>query len=311
MYRQRYRRGVVILSIGMLGLLIVYAPVAGQQQSPDVKTPPEITIQPMPPGPMFADVNGYTLYVSERDVDAGKSSCTGACASEWIPLRAAADAKPLGDWTLVARNDGAPQWAYKGRALYRYAKETKPRWADGQNQLWRYALVSPFPPRNAFGQRGLGGPPVATPTAAAAASGAAAAQGAQGAAAFASMRGGQRRPAIVLPPGVPGGITGQPGAGGSVFADWKGSTLYTSTAAAPCSGQCLEAWKPLTAPLLAKQPVGDWSIVKRPDGTLQWAYKTKLVYRSIKDVKAGDTNGEASDWHALPVPSVAASAPAP
>jgi predicted lipoprotein with Yx(FWY)xxD motif len=299
MNAQRHRLGAVILWIGVLGMLAGRSEAAGQQQLPDVRTPPEITIQPMPPGPMFADVNGYTLYVSERDVEAGKSSCVGACTSEWTPLRASADAKPSGDWTLVPRDDGAPQWAYKERPLYRYAKESKPRWADGQNQLWRYALVSPFPSRNAFGQRGLGGPPVA------------AAQGAQGAANFGFMRGGSRPPPVVLPPGVPGGITGQPSGTGPVFADGKGLTLYMSTAAAPCSGKCLEAWKPLTAPMLAIQPVGDWSIVKRPDGTLQWAYKSKPLYRSIKDTKAGDTNAEDGDWHALRLPGAGASPPAP
>ncbi len=308
MNRQGHPRGVVILWIGVLGMLAVHAQVAAQQQSPDVQTPPEITIQPMPPGPMFADVKGYTLYVSERDAEAGKSSCVGACTSEWIPLRAAADSKAFGDWMLVARNDGAPQWAYKGRPLYRYGKESKPRWADGQNQLWRYALVSPFPPRGAFGRQGLGALPAGAAAAAAAGAQGAAAAGGGGAAAF--MRGRPQRVQIQLPPGVPGGITGQSSAIGPVFADGKGFTLYTPTASTPCARQCLETWKPLQAPLLASVAAGDWTTVSRPDGTPQWAYKGQLLYRSNTDMKAGDTNGEGGDWHALRVPGANASEPA-
>lgn len=297
MKAQGHRRWAVVLSMGLFGLLAGHGAGAAQLPAPEVQTPPEITIQPLPPGPVFADVNGYTLYVSERDADAGKSACVGACAAEWTPLRATAGAQATGEWTLVPRADGAPQWAYKGRPLYRYAKEAKPRWADGQNQLWRYALVSPFPVRGAFGrQPGLGGP--APAAAAAATTGAGLAQGAAG---FANVR-GVRPPKVPLPAGVPGGITGQPSPSGAVFADARGLTLYTSTAAAACAGPCLEAWRPLPAPLLAAGPAGDWSIVTRPDGTLQWAHQGKPLYRSKKDLKAGDTNGVGGEWQALRVP---------
>ncbi|MEQ1897070.1 MAG: hypothetical protein ABL971_06735 [Vicinamibacterales bacterium] len=297
MKAQRHRRGAVILSISLFGMLAGHRDVAARQPSPAVQTPPEVTIQPLPPGPVFADVDGYTLYVSERDAEPGKSACVGACTAEWTPLRAPADAQVIGEWTLVARADGAAQWAYKGRPLYRYAKETRPRWADGQSQSWRYALVSPFPARGAFGrQQGLGGAPPAAAAAAAAGAGLA-----QGGAGFANVR-GVRPPKVPLPPGVPGGITGQPNTEGAVFADAKGLTLYTSTAAATCAGPCLEVWRPLPAPLLATAPAGDWSIATRPDGTLQWSHKGKPLYRSRKDMKAGDTNGADSDWQALRVP---------
>lgn len=293
MKAHRRRRGAALLATGLLALLACHRDVAAQSPAAGVQTPPEITIQPLPPGPVFADVDGYTLYVSERDAEAGKSACVGVCVAEWTPLRASAEAKAFGDWTLVPRPDGAAQWAYKGRPLYRYAKESKPRWADGQNQLWRYALVSPFPPRGAFGrQQGLGG---------AAPAGAAAAGAAQGVAGFANIR-GARAPKVPLPPGVPAGITGQPSADGAVFADAKGFTLYTSTAAGTCAGPCLGAWRPFPAPLLAAEPAGDWTIVSRPDGTLQWAYKGKPLYRSSKDAKAGDTNGAGADWQVIRIP---------
>ena len=224
---------------------------------------------------MFADVKGFALYVTERDAEAGKSACYGPCTVEWSPVRASADAKAFGDWTLVPRDDGAPQWAYKGRPLYRYAREAKPRWAEGQGDQWRYALVSPFPARGAGRGRGF-------------------------------LAGTPQRPKIALPP-VPGSITGQPSALGPVFGDSKGLTLYSPATRSTCSGECLETWKPLPAPILAS-PMGDWTIVTHPDGTLQWAYKGKPLYRFAKDVKAGDTNGESADWHVVRVPASALSA---
>ena len=270
---RRHRWSVVCLWTGVLGMLAVGAADA-QQQSSVVQTPPEITIQITPPGDMFADIDGYALYVSERDAEPGtSSSCSDSCASEWTAVRASADAEPFGDWTLVPRDDGMPQWAYQERPLYRWAKESQRRWADGQNQNWRYALVSPFPARTPPRRR--------------------------------FRRGGGPREPIVLPADLPGGITGQSAELGSVFADGKGMTLYTSAASTPCVGPCLETRRPLTAPLLAVDidATGDWTIVKRPDQTLQWAYQGKPLYRSVEDTKAGDTNGEGDIWHAVLVPS--------
>ena len=106
---------------------------AGQERPSQIVTPPpEITIQDTPVGPMLADVRGFTLYVTDRDKDAGKSSCYGPCAEQWVPLRAQTDTQPFGDWSLVPREDGRPQWAYKGRPLYRYRWEGKARWAEAQ-----------------------------------------------------------------------------------------------------------------------------------------------------------------------------------
>jgi predicted lipoprotein with Yx(FWY)xxD motif len=40
------------------------------------------------------------------------------CTEVWPPVYAAADAKPVGKWTVVTRSDGTKQWAYDGYALY-------------------------------------------------------------------------------------------------------------------------------------------------------------------------------------------------
>jgi predicted lipoprotein with Yx(FWY)xxD motif len=85
---------------------------------------------------------GMTLYTFEKDTaGGGKSTCNGPCATNWPPLLAVADAKPKGDYTIITRDDGAKQWAYKGKPLYLWIKDSKPgdRTGDGFNNAWRLA----------------------------------------------------------------------------------------------------------------------------------------------------------------------------
>ena len=86
--------------------------------------------------------NGMTLYTFDRDAaGTGKSVCNGPCATNWPPLMASTGAKASGDWTVVTRDDGAKQWAYKGKPVYYWVKDTKPgdRTGDGVNNVWRIA----------------------------------------------------------------------------------------------------------------------------------------------------------------------------
>jgi len=91
---------------------------------------------------MWVNGEGRTLYTFDRDTaGSGKSVCNGPCATNWPPLVAAADAKPSGDWTVVTRDDGSRQWAYKGKPLYTWIKDQKPgdTTGDGVNNVWRIA----------------------------------------------------------------------------------------------------------------------------------------------------------------------------
>lgn len=86
--------------------------------------------------------DGMTLYTFDRDAaDAGKSVCNGPCAANWPPLMAADGDRAHGDYTIVTRDDGRKQWAFKGKPLYRWAKDQKPgdRTGDGFNNVWRLA----------------------------------------------------------------------------------------------------------------------------------------------------------------------------
>lgn len=91
---------------------------------------------------VFVNAAGMTLYTFDRDTaGSGKSVCNGPCAVNWPPLLAAADARASGDWSVITRDDGQRQWAYKGKPLYGWAKDSKPgdRTGDGFNNVWRLA----------------------------------------------------------------------------------------------------------------------------------------------------------------------------
>ena len=49
-----------------------------------------------------------------------------------------------------------------------------------------------------------------------------------------------------------------------------------------CVGQCTTAWPPLT-PSADAQANGSWTIISRPDGSRQWAYKGRPVYVFYRD----------------------------
>lgn len=93
-------------------------------------------------GKVLTDGKGMTLYVFDKDGD-GKSACNGPCATNWPPLTAGSDAKAEGSYTVIVRDDGSRQWAYKGKPLYTWSKDTKPGDITGDgflNNAWHIAM---------------------------------------------------------------------------------------------------------------------------------------------------------------------------
>lgn len=85
---------------------------------------------------------GMTLYTFDKDaVDSGKSVCNGDCAVKWPPLMASTSDKASGNYSIITRDDGSMQWAYKGKPLYLWFKDQKPgdTTGDGVNNVWRTA----------------------------------------------------------------------------------------------------------------------------------------------------------------------------
>lgn len=91
---------------------------------------------------MLVGPNGMTLYTFDKDTaGSGKSVCNGACATNWPPLMAGADAAASGDYMVITRDDGARQWAFKGKPLYFWVKDMKAgdKTGDGVNNVWHIA----------------------------------------------------------------------------------------------------------------------------------------------------------------------------
>ncbi|WP_338522059.1 hypothetical protein NUH87_17690 [Pseudomonas batumici] len=85
--------------------------------------------------------------------------------------------------------------------------------------------------------------------------------------------------------------------------DSKGMTLYTfdkdANGKSMCNGQCTENWPPMMAPAGAKAE-GKWTVIKRDDGTMQWAHDGKPMYTFKMDAKPGDAMGDGKGggmWH--------------
>jgi predicted lipoprotein with Yx(FWY)xxD motif len=87
---------------------------------------------------VLVDANGRTVYTFDKDsADSGKSACVGPCVTLWPPVPA--DAAPAtAPYSVVTREDGTKQSAYKGKPLYLYAADKKPgdRTGDGFKDVW-------------------------------------------------------------------------------------------------------------------------------------------------------------------------------
>ena len=89
---------------------------------------------------VLTDAKGMTLYTYDKD-EAGKTNCYDKCATNWPPLAADASAKADGDFSIVDRTDGTKMWAYKGKPLYLWVKDTKAgdTTGDGVGGVWHTA----------------------------------------------------------------------------------------------------------------------------------------------------------------------------
>ena len=94
-------------------------------------------------GPTLVDLNGMTLYYYERDTTGKTSNCNGKCVESWVPLFATADAKAIGDFTVINRNDGSKMWAYRYRPLYTSPADKAPGEANGNATTLQWRIARP------------------------------------------------------------------------------------------------------------------------------------------------------------------------
>jgi predicted lipoprotein with Yx(FWY)xxD motif len=87
-------------------------------------------------GSILVDSQGRTLYLFQQDTGT-KSTCSGACATAWPPLRVSG--KPTAGSGVKAsllgttpRSDGKPEVTYNGHPLYLYQGDSKAGDTTGQ-----------------------------------------------------------------------------------------------------------------------------------------------------------------------------------
>lgn len=101
-----------------------------------------------------------------------------------------------------------------------------------------------------------------------------------------------------------------------VLATKDGRTLYTfdkdAASKSNCNGACIAAWPAFTVANPAAADA-DFTVIKRDDGSTQWAFQGKPLYFFAGDAQPGDMNGDKSGgvWHVVPAAKKAAAAEAP
>ncbi len=82
---------------------------------------------------------------------------------------------------------------------------------------------------------------------------------------------------------------------GGVLVDAEGMTLYVSgsdqAGESSCYADCARNWPPAAAPINAESQ-GGLAVIAREDGTRQWAYKGRPLYRWAGDKQPGDVTGD-------------------
>lgn len=125
-------------------------PATREPIGPPPDVPPGFRVKTTAAGRLLVTDREHSVYVSDGDKP-DSSACEGECAKIWLPLEAPASGRPHGEWTAFQRADGTMQWAYRHRALYRYALERHAYSLVGSdNPGWHnvYTQRAPDPPRN-------------------------------------------------------------------------------------------------------------------------------------------------------------------
>ena len=119
--------------------------------------------------------------------------------------------------------------------------------------------------------------------------------------------------------GLAGLLAGCAGTGGSVgpggyqnriLTSTNGMTLYVSSRdsfrKSNCTDQCEKNWPPYKASP-SDYNSGDFTTMKRDDGSLQWTFEGQPLYFFVKDAKPGDRTGHGIQgaWSVLDEPAMA------
>ncbi len=234
------------------------APAAG------VQVPPAFSAQELSTaaGWGFVTDDGNVLYTYDADPAGGHPVCVDtACANTWHPVAAGQLTLPVGDFGVIARDDGIRQWTFKGKPLYTFAGDTAPgdTLGNGYKGEGRVALIARYfmPDEVALWHNHFGGTNIATT---------------DGMTLYMRIRGGYSN-----------GFSLREGVSGSASV---GRGLGTGS----CDAECVQTWPVLNAPDDAVAS-GYFEIFTREDGTKQWGFKGYPLYTYMEDTKPGDMEG--------------------
>jgi predicted lipoprotein with Yx(FWY)xxD motif len=77
-------------------------------------------------GTILTGSNGMTVYTFASDKEPGKSACNGPCAENWPPFKPETNAPaPNAPLSVITRDDGSKQYAWKGKPLYYWKNDKK------------------------------------------------------------------------------------------------------------------------------------------------------------------------------------------
>lgn len=165
----------MIVPKALIRVLVGLAWIAALASGPAIHAAAEggapVQIRETEVGWVYADPAGKTLYTFRLDEGTpGKSRCTNArhtvqngrqfgklpipaaatrktCAAKRPPFVAGADDRPSGDWTLITRDDGVKQWAYKGSPVYTSTKDRAAGQVNGEvgtaNATFWFPVLAP------------------------------------------------------------------------------------------------------------------------------------------------------------------------
>ncbi len=219
--------------------------------------------------------NRFSLYTFDND-DPGVSNCTGeACVTSWPPLMVSEGEWPVEPFSAVERvvddaGNTALQWAFHGKPLYFNANDSAAGDTSGANAPnWRLARPIPWQVSETARSTVLTG--------------------------FGKVR-------TLVESGVFGEFEtsdkGMSGFGLYTF-DKDNPHANDETDVSTCTDTCLENWPPLIANEGA-EPFGDFTLVQRASGEMQWALHGWPLYFRAADTTAGQITGEGDGtgaWH--------------
>lgn len=116
---------------------------------PPADIPAQFGIFPVASGRLLGTATGFSIYAYDRDTPL-RSHCTGPCLLDWKPVLAGEAAIAKGEWSIVERESGVKQWAFRKRPLYTRVAESKVRSLEGSDEAgWRnvYTQLPPSPPK--------------------------------------------------------------------------------------------------------------------------------------------------------------------